>query len=424
VRPQELAFYRRSRPGRLWLHLWGRWRYLVRPLVLVDLLTILALVPMLRGLRALRLLRLVHTARVFRYGNPFHGLARSFEENRLLYALSLSWVGVMVLLGGLSIWLVERDDPEASVQTFADGVWWALVTLTTVGYGDLTTADPVGRVIGGALMVGGMFTLAIFAGVVGQTLLGAVLSIREEQFRMSGYIDHVVVCGYDEGSRMLVDALLAELGDSPSRVVVFAPGERPAGLPVEITWISGDPTKESELDKVRITHARAAIVVGSRSVNPQHADATSILTVFTIRRVVRHRPDAGRQRPLRVVCEILDAENEEHARTAGADEVIETTRIGFSLMAHAVVQPGTGEILGEVGMVGAQDLFVGRAPEEVALPAPFSAVATAVHAARGCLVIGVRPQRGADVVNPPADRVVQPGDRLLYLAPDARLSAR
>ena len=112
-------------------------------------------------------------------------------------------------------------------------------------------------------------------------------------------------------------------------------------VPHQFTWVSGDPTKESELDKVRLDHASAAIIVGSRDMIPQQADAITILTAFTIRRYLRQKDSHGhRVRPLYIVAEVLDAENVDHARTAGADEVIETNRLGFSLLAHAIVMPG------------------------------------------------------------------------------------
>ena len=421
-RPPALAFYKRGALWRAREHVVGRLRYAVRPMNLIDLFTVLAIFPVLRGLRALRLLRLVRTTRFFKYSNPFGGLAKSFEDNRLLYTMSFTWLASLVFLGGLSIWLVDRDDPQASVKTLSDGLWWSLVTLTTVGYGDYAPNDTLGRFIGGALMVGGMFTLALFAGVVGQTLLGAVLSIREEQFRMSGYIDHVVVCGYDESANQLIRALRAEVEGGDTRIVVFAKGDRPQSLPVDVTWIQGDPTKESEVEKARVTHARTVVIVGSRETTPQHADANTVLTVFTIRRFLRRANDTRRRRPLYIVAEILDHENVEHARAAGADEVIESTRLGFSLLAHAVFQPGTGHVMSQVALTNDQNLYVGILPDEIATPAPFGDVAHALYSAHGVVVIGVI-HNGKELINPPASHQVMPQERVVYLAGESKLSS-
>lgn len=185
-RPPSLDFFSYSATSKLRHHVIDCLLYCLRPLMLIDILTVAALVPALRGLRALRLLRLLRTVKVFRYSNPFNWLARSFRENALLFGLAFSFLMSAVLLGGISIFLVEgRNNP--SFGSTWDGIWWALVTLTTVGYGDLTPVTGLGRVVAGFMMISGMFTLALFAGVVGNTLVKSVLSIREEQFRMSGY---------------------------------------------------------------------------------------------------------------------------------------------------------------------------------------------------------------------------------------------
>ena len=318
-RPPELKLFDKRYATRLRIHVTGRLRYLLRPLQLADLLTVLALVPALRGLRAIRLLRLVRSAGVFRYSHPLRGISRAFQENVLLYAVGFGLLGTATIIGGLSIYLVEVKANPA-IASVADGIWWAIVTLTTVGFGDITPVTPLGRVVGGTLMVAGMFTLALFAGIVGNTLLNVVLSIREEQVRMSGYYDHVVICGYDAGTLMLLDAIAEEVDLNERQVVIFAPKNRPQEVPPHFAWIRGDPTKESELDKVRLTHAAAVIVSGSRIMSPQAADARTILTTFTIRSYMEKQVAGvkGRRFPLYLVAEILDSENVDHAETAGA----------------------------------------------------------------------------------------------------------
>jgi voltage-gated potassium channel len=392
-------------------------RFCLQPLMLVDIITVAALVPALRGLRALRLLRLARTARMFRYSKPFLGLERAFQDNAALFTFAFSLLGCTALLGGVSIYLTEVD-VNPTITTLGDGIWWAVVTLTTVGFGDISPVTSVGRVVGAALMVAGLFNIALFAGVVGHTLLRAVLSVREEQLRMSGYIDHVVICGYDAGARMLLDAALLEVDPSKNPIVIFAEGDRPTDVPPELVWISGDPTKESELDKVRLADARAAILVGSRAATPQHADATTILTAFTIRSyLARQAASRKRHRKLYLVAEILDSENVQHALAAGADEVIETTRLGFSLMAHAIVMPGTAAIAGGLATTGANSLFVGRLPEDVAEAFEFGALSGRLRVERRALLLGVRnPDSGEDLVNPPDDHLVTPRDLLIYLA--------
>ena len=104
-RPPALAIFQSSPGGRLRTHLLGRVQYLLRPIMLVDILAVLALFPELRGLRALRLLRLLRSNRLFRYHNPFAIVLQAFEENGVLFVLAFGVLGVATLLGGAAcIW--------------------------------------------------------------------------------------------------------------------------------------------------------------------------------------------------------------------------------------------------------------------------------------------------------------------------------
>ncbi len=423
--PPALAVFRRPPIGRLRTHLLARLGFALRPLVLVDILAVLALFPELRGLRALRLLRLLRTSRVFQYRNPFAIVLQTLEENGLLFAFAFTVFAVTTMLGGVSVYLVEgRINPE--INSLLDGMWWSLVTITTVGFGDITPVTLLGRIVGAVMMIAGMFTLALFAGIVGSSLVAGMLSIREEQFRMSDHVNHVVLCGHDKSTHMLLEALTNELDLAETRVVIFDDRERPRDLPPDFLWVQGDPTKESELDKVRLTHAATVIVSGARDTSPQIADARTILTVFTIRSFLGRQEASMRHRrfPLYVVAEILDSENVDHAKTAGADEVMESRRIGFSMIAHAVGYHGTAATMSRVLVSGFHNIYIGYIPDAPQDPTRFGDLLVRMRLSEsGVLVIGIRTPAGEEILNPPKGHVVEPGTLLIYLAEEPLLEA-
>ena len=416
-RPPALRVFNRPPLGRLPTHVVARVRFMLHPLMLVDLVTVLAVVPALRGLRVLRFLRGLRYIPIFRYNHPILGVAEAFKENRVLFGSALSFLGIVTVMSGVTFFLVEVKLNE-DITTIGDGIWWAIVTLTTVGYGDVSPVTPLGRTVAGAVMVTGMFTLAMFAGVVSHSLLNAVLSIRQEQFRMSNYVNHVIVCGYDSGTLMLLDTISAEVGEQDARIVVFAPGPRPEELPQQYFWVQGDPTKESQLDKIRLTHCAAVIVGGVRSLPASQSDAIVILTTFTIRSYLRgHRNTAKRQRPVYIVAEILDAENVSHAKNAGADEVIQTHQLGYSLLAHAITNPGTADTMSNVVFRGAHNLYIGKIPD-IDRAKTYRDVMMSLHLRdRGGLAIGYRnPHTGEEILNPSNEELVPAGSHVIYLA--------
>jgi voltage-gated potassium channel len=309
-------------------------------------------------------------------------------------------------------------EANPQITNFGDAIWWAVVTVTTVGFGDITPVTVLGRVVASVLMVVGMLTLALFAGVVGATLLRAMMTIREEQFRVTTHTDHIVICGYEPDAEQFLATLLEELGDSQREVVIFAPGERPDQIAPRYKWVRGNPTKESELDKVHLARANAVALIGSRSLSPELADAITVLTAFTIRSYLGKHPLAStRAEPLRVVAEVLDEENVAHAYAAGADEIIESNRLGFSLLAHALVMPGTGKVLSAMAAAGAHSMYVGTFPASLEAPATFGEVAGELKRKHDAMLIGVRdPNAKSEHLNPPDDMMVTTDAELIYLA--------
>jgi voltage-gated potassium channel len=87
---------------------------------------------------------------------------------------------VVVLAGGTTIWRLDGGRPGTTFRSWGDGVWWALTTLTTVGYGDHVPASTAGRVVGAAIMIAGVAVLGAVAAVVALVFASAVAR-REER---------------------------------------------------------------------------------------------------------------------------------------------------------------------------------------------------------------------------------------------------
>lgn len=120
----------------------------------------LALIPTVRGVRLLRLLRLLRLIRtfagLFRVLSGFERMAR----HRNLAFLFLAWGAVMVVCSS-GLYLAENGVND-QIQSPADALWWGIVTLTTVGYGDIYPKTAEGRIAAGVLMVLG---ITLFAGI-------------------------------------------------------------------------------------------------------------------------------------------------------------------------------------------------------------------------------------------------------------------
>ena len=93
-------------------------------------------------------------------------LEHAFERGRILRYLIVSITGIVIAFG-VVMWLLDRED----FPTVGLALWWAVSTVTTVGYGDVVPTTTVGRSIASALMIFGYATLSLLTGVVASTLV-------------------------------------------------------------------------------------------------------------------------------------------------------------------------------------------------------------------------------------------------------------
>ena len=86
---------------------------------------------------------------------------------------------VVVLGGGTALWLLEQGHPSGSLRSWGDALWWALSTMTTVGYGDFVPVTTAGRLVAALVMVVGVAVIGAVAAVVALTVARQVAGEEE-----------------------------------------------------------------------------------------------------------------------------------------------------------------------------------------------------------------------------------------------------
>lgn len=121
-----------------------------------------------------RVFRIVRVIRLLRmYG--WRKMVREIRENRAGSALFLTIFIVIIVLefGGMGIVFAEAYDTDSNIKTAGDGVWWAFVTITTVGYGDQFPVTNLGRFMGFFVMILGVGSFAVLTGFLANAFLSA-----------------------------------------------------------------------------------------------------------------------------------------------------------------------------------------------------------------------------------------------------------
>lgn len=116
-------------------------------------------------LRLVRLMRLFRIVLIISRGSRFLSLASDAAERVRFYHL-FGAVLMTVLYGAMAAYIVESPNPDSSIKTFFDALWWAIVTATTVGYGDIVPVTPLGKAIGILVMLTGISALTLMISTV------------------------------------------------------------------------------------------------------------------------------------------------------------------------------------------------------------------------------------------------------------------
>jgi len=155
----------------------ARVKYIVSPMAIIDLAAILPFwLPMflpgtMLGIRAFRLFRLLRIFKLNRYFDAMKSLGEVIASKKRELLGSLFFVAILMLIASLLMYSAEHDaQPTVFCNAFS-GLWWAVATLTTVGYGDIYPVTALGRFLGSVIAFAGIAAVAIPTGVISSGLV-------------------------------------------------------------------------------------------------------------------------------------------------------------------------------------------------------------------------------------------------------------
>ncbi len=172
-------------PGR------ARWRGIRSPMAIIDLIAILPsllamFVPF--DLRILRVLRVLRVFKLTRYSSAMTILLDVLKEEASSLFAAIFILLILLILTSAGAYIVEHQAQPENFGSIPAAMWWAMVTLTTVGYGDVTPVTPLGRVFGGLVTLIGVGMAALPAGILASGLNEQLHNRRDtlrNQFRLA-----------------------------------------------------------------------------------------------------------------------------------------------------------------------------------------------------------------------------------------------
>ncbi len=257
-------------------------------------------------------------------------------------------------LAGLAISLVQG---EKSFTGFWVSVWWAVVTMTTTGYGDFYPVTPLGRIIGSIAMLTGLVLVSFFTATISSLFVAA--KIREGKgLEQVHYHDHIVICGFGTLTRKLLDSLLVFDAEKSIKVTLIAevPGEDVEELisafqNLDLKFVRGDWTHEAILKRAGVPSARTVVVMPDDSIlTAGLRDEKTILTTLAVKAL---NPKA------RLLAHITQPDNRVFLQRAQADEIFVADELAGYLLASRTVTSGLPQ--------AARDMFSVESPTRLAV---------------------------------------------------------
>jgi voltage-gated potassium channel len=279
--------------------------------------------------------------------DSFTSLLRTLHRERVFF-LVLALM-VILLAGAIGFSLVEPAEGPW-YDRFGRAFWWGLVTLTTVGYGDIVPVTLPGRVVGVGLMVIGFISLSLVTATVASVFI-------ERKFRQERGLEavkatqQILLLGWPEDAEVLLDQLLKRLPQTiPVVLINKVPPEQMGPIKERfpdrpLFFLRGDYSREDVLLKANVRGALKAIILADRQPGETAAqvDQRTLFTALTLKAL---------HAKIRILAELLRPENRAYLERAGAEEVLIRGQYDSSLLAGAIASPAmfriyTSLLLGE-----------------------------------------------------------------------------
>lgn len=264
-------------------------------------------------------------------------------QGRMRYhflALFLIFIAVF-LYSSIGFYLAEKNVQENI--SLLDAAWWALVTMTTVGYGDLSPQTSAGRfLVGYPTLIIGVALLGYLLSLIANYVFESHLSARKGKKPMK-FTKHVLIIRFNSLPNIL--KMVKELEQDPltnkCKIVVIDPhlDDFPQELiNLGIKFIHGDPAKLTVLERANFREAKSAIILADRS-DPEKSDLKNLAVTLTIE---------SEAPQIHTVVECLDAEHVQFFKKAGCDSVVCMSSLSGQIMTQEIQDPGISLVLKEL----------------------------------------------------------------------------
>ena len=284
-----------------------------------------------------------------------------------------------------------------------DAIYMTVITITTVGFGEVNPPSPIEKVFTSLLILSSIFIVGYAIKVISEYILSKnnIGNLRQKkvQKKINSLENHIIVCGYGRNGKQAVQKLMAY---NYPFVVIEQDEEKVERFHEDILFILGNASEDEVLERAGIQRARTLICA-------LPSDADNLFIVLSARQL---------NKKLKIIARATYETSYQKLKLAGADNVIMPAKIGGDHMASLVVVPDLVEFLDNLTVSGEQDsINVEQISFENVCPdgSERAIFDLDLRKRTGCSIIGYKTQTGEYIVNPEPATVIEKDSKLIVI---------
>jgi voltage-gated potassium channel len=298
----------------------GKWLHLTSPSTIIDLLAIL---PAYRPLRVLRIFVLFRVFKLLRYTKSIHQFIEVLATKRFeLYTL-LFLLLFIVLTAGISIYVFE-EQKNPNINSLFDALYWALVTISSVGYGDISPVTHEGRVVSMMIIISGIAMISFVTSVIVSSFSEKLTELKENRIieEINKNDSFIIICGYGQMTRMF----LKNSNLLPYEYVIIEQNQERVELGIKEGYnvIHDDASKHDVISRFNISYAKITILALTGS------DVNNIYISLNAKALSRN---------IKVIARASNKDMEKKCLLAGVDYVVLPNMAANHMLLFAITQP-------------------------------------------------------------------------------------
>ena len=252
---------------------------------------------------------------------------------KLDFSLASVYIFAYILFLFISSEAMVLLEPK-NYKSFFDGLWWSIVTATTVGYGDMVPHSETGKFLAVVIIIGGVIAVAVFTASVTTTLVEKKIFSQKGYKMLDSLENHLVICGFKTPRKEVLNSFKRHYQNN---IVIIYPELAPELENLlqenDLKFAQGEYNDEVVLKNARIEKADKVMIL---NMHDEFADAKVLETVIVIRSL---NPNVY------IIAEINDPKYENYLIKSKCNEIIMSEEYNRFLLSKSITEPGMSKVV-------------------------------------------------------------------------------